>query len=98
MSMTTLKSATFIRDIKGWTGTAKLYRVSPPMPLEKGGTADHVIVSATVAPYTGAETYIFPATADGQVIGWGELDGSYRGSLNHELALGLAGYEIAGSA
>ena len=40
------------------------------------------------------ETYIFPADEDGNVLDWGELEGSYRGGMDHEEALHNAGYEI----
>ncbi len=41
------------------------------------------------------ETFIFPATADGKAISWGELPGSYKGGLDHAQALRGLGYEIA---
>lgn len=83
------KTARFVKDIIGWTGNAKLYRVDPPID-----DSPHVIVSATVAPFSGPETYIFAASGEGRVISWGELTGSYRGGLDHAVALAGAGYEI----
>jgi hypothetical protein len=93
-------TAKFIRDLDGFTGKVKLYDVNPPVEYHKAGEYDKplytwfVVVSAVIAPYTGAETYIFPADAEGQVIDWGELNGSYRGGLSHETALKNAGYEV----
>ena len=70
-------------------GNASLYRLTPPLQKHK-----YVIVSAVVAPYSGAETYIFPANKQGEVTDWGELEGSFRGSLDHLTALENAGYDI----
>lgn len=36
----------------------------------------------TNALYSGPETYLFPADADGRVIDWNEIEGSYRGALS----------------
>jgi hypothetical protein len=81
-------------------GDASLYRVDPPMTYgdlcdeEDKGTTEFVIVSAVNVPFSGPETYIFPADSDGEVVDWLELDGSYRGGLDHEAALRGAGYEV----
>ncbi len=57
-----------------------------PLPL-------YVIVSA--AEVLGEpETYIFEADPLGNVIEWIELEGSYKGGLDHEQALRRAGYMI----
>jgi hypothetical protein len=94
------KTARFIRDV-GWKGDARLYRVDPPMLTHSWGDEDaspteheHVIVSAVVAMYSGPETYIFPATAEGEAVDMLEMDGSFRGALDHEQALRNAGYEV----
>ncbi len=84
-------TATLVRaHLSGFYGDASLYRLDPPLE----GSA-LVAVSATVAPYTGPETYIFPANSDGSVTDWGELPGSTRGTLSHVEALHGAGYEVA---
>lgn len=84
-------------------GVARVYRCDPPMPWRKYGvgedrTAEYVIVSAVPHVLVGdPETYIFPASIgpDGvDVDDWGELDGSYRGGMDHEEALRGAGYEV----
>ena len=54
---------------------------------------DFILVSGVFA-YSGPETYIFPANKEGNVIGWGEMDGSFRGSIDHEEALTNAGYKV----
>ena len=94
--------ATLIRDqLPNFTGDARLYRVEPPISLDNewdedasDETSEYVVVSAVVAMFSGPETYIFPADADGRVTDWGELRGSFRGALDHEAALLRAGYEI----
>lgn len=89
------KTATFVRKLDHGTGEMRLYKLDPPMEDEYvDGPIEHVVVSATIAMFTGAETYIFPADAEGEITDWGELDGSYRGGLDHEAALSGAGYEV----
>lgn len=83
------KTATLVKKLNGFHGEARLYRLSEPLDGN-----EHVAVSAVVVPYSGPETYIFPADSDGKVASWGELDGSFRGSLDHEEALHGAGYEV----
>lgn len=84
-------TAMFVKKLEGFTGDARLYKVSPPLE----GNA-YVVVSATVAAFSGAETYIFPGNEKGEVVEWGELEGSFRGALDHEKALANAGYMIGG--
>ena len=70
----------------------KIYELDPP---HEG--AKVVVVSANNVMFSGPETYIFPAEKRGDVYeisDWGELDGSYRGGLDHAEALRLAGYEV----
>lgn len=84
-----MKTATFVKNLKGFTGYASLYKLSEPLMDN-----EYVVVSATHAMHTGAETFIFPADSEGKVTDWGELEGSYRGGLSHEEALEGAGYSI----
>lgn len=86
---TTTATATHIRTLSGFRGDARLYKLSEPLD-----GASFVIVSAVVA-YSGPETYIFPATEEGEISDYGEMDGSFRGGLDHEMALSMAGYEVA---
>lgn len=94
-------TAELVRSLEGWRGNARLYRVSPPMKYgydygdgdDRRGETEYVIVSAVVAMFSGPETYIFPAREDGSAIDMLELDGSYRGGLDHEAALRRAGYD-----
>lgn len=78
--------ATFVRNIEGWKGDARLYKLSKPYHTYDGDDVDHIIVSAVIA-YSGPETYVFPATADGEAVDMLELPGSFDGSLDHEEAL-----------
>ena len=90
--------ATFVRTLdEDFTGDARLYRLEPPITYPEWGereTAEYVIVSAVNAFYTGPETYIFAADENGNVLDWGELDGSFRGSCDHNAALSRAGYGV----
>lgn len=96
------KTATLITSgLPDFTGDAALYKCDPPMEYERlvdgeytKDMAEYVVVSATTALFTGPETYIFPADANGNVINWLELDGSFRGALDHNEALQNAGYEV----
>lgn len=83
--------ATLIKDnLPKFNVSAALYKLAPPLDGN-----EFVIVSAAEVPYTGPETYIFPASEDGQITDWRELDGSFRGGLDHAEALAGAGYQIA---
>lgn len=86
----TVKTATFLGNVNPDAyGDQKLYRTEPPL---EGN--EHVVVSAVNAFGMGEETYIFPADSEGAVTNWLELDGSFRGSADHERALRNAGYEV----
>lgn len=90
-----LGKAEFIRNVGDWRGDARLYRVDPPVSWGYDGESetDHVIVSGIDNEW-GIETYIFAADSTGEVLGWGELDGSFRGAIDHEQALNGAGYSV----
>ena len=98
-----IKTATFVRDVtkqNGARGEQRLYLVTPPMVDTSWGDTEvteysHVIVSAVDVLFSGPETYIFPANADGSIAAWGELHGSFQGALNHDQALTNAGYALA---
>ena len=92
-------TATYIKQIPGATGDMRLYRVEPPMKGEDRGDGpvpifEQVAVSAAVVPFSGPETYIFGCDSEGENIDFMELDGSFRGGLDHAQALRNAGYEI----
>lgn len=91
-----MKTATLVCKLSGFRGDARLYSLSEPMKDDNDVEVDHVIVSAVVAFGGEPETYIFPSNAEGKVLSWLEMDGSFRGELNHAKALLDAGYTIAG--
>lgn len=95
-----LGTATLIKDrLPGSNGHAALYRLSEPLIPESMDenvidVYEYVVVSAVNVPYSGPETYIFAADSDGNIIDFAELPGSFRGALDHRLALRSAGYNV----
>lgn len=100
-----MDTAIKIKDLTGFRGQASLYKLSRPIPAqytfddEKEGTklvetTEYVVVSAAVFPYSGPETSIFPSNEEGVITSWGELNGSYRGGLDHYKALIRAGFFV----
>jgi hypothetical protein len=82
-------TATKIKRLKGFNGEAALYKLDPPLKKCR-----QVVVSAAVVPFSGVETFIFPADKDGEISSWSELPGSTKGTSSHEVALRNAGYEV----
>lgn len=78
-----------------WTGEAVLWRLSEEIATDEGIATKYVVSSATVAMFSGPETYIFPADEHGNVLNWLDLDGSYKGGLDHEEAIRRAGWQVA---
>ena len=93
-----MKTATFIKQLDGFNGDARLFKLNPPINEsywdEVPKSHEYVIVSAVRAMFSGPETYIFPANENGEVTSFGELPGSFRGGLDHEEALNNAGYDV----
>lgn len=97
------RTATMIRELKSFRGHAVLFKLEPPYvgvavykaSTEQPKTISHVVVSCVVAFGFGGcpETYIFPANSEGEVLDWGELEGSFRGEFDMERALKGLGYE-----
>lgn len=86
--MTTKTAKKIKKDIPGMKGEAALYQLSTPHSGH-----EFVVVSA-VSVFGEPETYIFPADESGEVLGWAQLEGSFRGDLDHAQALENAGYEL----
>jgi hypothetical protein len=85
-----------LATLSGWNGEARVYELDPPMDDDPESWR-YVIVSAVDAMFSGPETYIFPAEKTGDVFTTAdmcELDGSFKGALDHEQALSNAGYEV----
>ncbi len=94
-----MKTAIEIGRHKDWTGDARIYRLSSPIKYydwraEKEKQSSYVVVSATIAPYSGPETFIFACNKKGEVKNFSELNGSFRGDLCHASALEGAGFKI----
>ena len=90
-----MKTAKLIMNIKGWRGDARLYELSEPVEYGEGNKkTKFVVVSAAYVMFSGSETYIFPADKNGNVMDWGELEGSFRGGLDHVVALENAGFTV----
>lgn len=66
-----------------------IYQLDPPLDGH-----EHVVVSAATVALCGPETYIFGSDENGKIEDYGELNGSFRGGLNHAKALANAGYEV----
>lgn len=72
------------------------YQLSEPLTTGDGGTL-HVVVSAIPAAFDhgGPETFVFAADESGKITNFMDLEGSFRGDMDHDRALRGAGYEIA---
>ena len=96
-----MKTAKFIKKCDWGTGDVRLYELSEPVEYVEPWKYDDppvkltkfVAVSAAIA-YSGPETLIFPSDENGEVIDWGELDGSFQGGMDHAEALKRAGFEL----
>jgi hypothetical protein len=98
-----MKRATLIKeDLKRFTGLADLFRVSPPIASEEYNEYGkltkkkykYVIVSCTSVPFSGPETYIFPADKTGKILSWLELPGSKHGNFTIDAVLEDLGYTV----
>lgn len=96
-----MKTATFIKQMEGFRGDARFYKLSEPASVgwDAEKTTDYVIVSAVVVAGFfdgdgGPETYIFPADGEGRITSWSEMEGSFQGGLDHTRALAGLGYIV----
>ena len=89
-------NAKMIKDVSAdFAGTALLFELDPPLETEYSTTSyQFVIASAAVTMDSGPETFIFPATKDGEVVSWLELDGSQRGTLDPTGVIRNLGYTV----
>lgn len=81
-------------NLPNFNGHAALYKLNPPLKDYSEKEHEFVVVSSAEVPFSGPETYIFPANENGKVTSWGELECSERGVYDHATALGNAGYKI----
>jgi len=84
-------TAEFVRELDGWKGHVKLYKLSDPVEFRYRGdmeTTDHIAISGILAWDTGRpETFVFFCDEHGEVLSWLQAEGSLNGSIDHEEAL-----------
>jgi len=99
--------ATFVRSLPDFRGDMRLYRVEPAITFQTThlvsseqsrskptSTTEYVAVSAVDATDAGVQTYIFPASEEGEVLSWeAAADFGYAG-IYHAEALRRAGYTV----
>ena len=80
-----------VRQIDGNRGEQFLWKMTPPFEGH-----EYVITSGLESAIdTGRpETYIFAADETGEITAWNELEGSFRGPVDHAKALAGAGYTV----
>ncbi len=84
------KTAKLIKSGRSSVGAdQRLYKMDPP---HEG--YEYVVVSGVNAFGMGEETLIFGADAEGRIDTYADLTGSFRGSIDHEVALAIAGYKV----
>jgi len=80
----------FIRGVTsiplGAIGSKKLYKTN--------GSPEYVVISAKDLPVSGPETYIFESDLEGKITNFNEIQGSIKGTLNHDDAIANAGWEL----
>ena len=109
-----MPTATLVRSLTGHIRgqDVAVYELTPHMVTGPRWDGDdrperryrYVAVSKVDVPFSGPETYIFPASdlavldgkrsLDSVVASWNEL-GGYRGEFSHAEALEFAGYTLA---
>lgn len=87
-------------NLDGFAGEANLYKLDKTIVISDYDDTEtkfeYVIVSKVEIPFPvekvdfdieTKETYIFPASEDGDVINWTELPGSLKGDISHDYVL-----------
>ncbi len=88
------KTAKFIKDVSDrFQGDAALYKLSPPIKDEYNETEHEYVISSAVNGWV-YETYLFPSNENGEIVSWGELDGSEQGVCDVERPIHNLGYQI----
>lgn len=96
-----MKTATATNvSLATWQGQAAHYKLSEPLSGNEYVVVSAVDIATRFPGYDDPrsmqiETYIFAADETGEVLGWGELPGSMKGTLDHAEALREAGYEVS---
>ncbi|MHA2428329.1 MAG: hypothetical protein ACXADB_09925 [Candidatus Hermodarchaeia archaeon] len=82
----------------GWLAAGPgqaLYRLDGQVGYNADGHTDHVFISSIVAmDHGGPECFIFPADPSGNILNYGELPGSQRGTLDHAVVIAAAGWTL----
>lgn len=78
-----MSAVEIIKELDGFTGQACLVRKDDA----------YFVVSSTVAHYSGPETLIFPADANGKVTNWGDVGGG-RGVSRAEAIAELEALDV----
>lgn len=82
------KIAKHVCKLFSFRGSAALYRMSPPY------AGHEFVIASAVNDGLIHETYLFPATPDGEIADWGELGGSERNTTSHERVMSNIDYVI----
>jgi len=93
-----MRTATKLKDLNS---TQVLWELSEAVEFDYDYEADEyrretnfVVTSVPYNPaLVGPETYIFPADQEGEILNWGELDGSFKGGMDHSQAIERAGFK-----
>lgn len=82
-------TATYVKDLEGWRGEAKLYNISEGITYDEDKHTNYIVISAVERfEYLYIhETCIFPSDLDGNILDWGELPGSQKNTTDHDLVL-----------
>ena len=83
--------ATRIKTVEAASADQALYHCEPDLDGH-----EFVVVSASIVPFSGPETYIFPADSAGRITDYGELEGSQRNCMSHTTVLEDIGYTVIG--
>jgi len=92
-----MKTATWVKDLSGYTGMAALYKLSEPLASygEPENSYEYVVVSSINDAWA-IETYILGSDENGLIIDRPKLPGLVlvQGVYDHTVALNHAGYEV----
>jgi hypothetical protein len=86
--------AEFVQELDGWRGDVQLYKLSEPVESPSGEMTSHVAVSGIDNEW-GTETYIFACDEHRENVDFLEMEGSFRGSIDHEAAIMGAGWVLS---
>jgi hypothetical protein len=94
--------AKLVKDnLPGFSGHAALYKVAPPIKVRswddtKPEQSYRFVIVSTANVMGRYETFMFPATKEGKVASWTEMDGSQVDTTSHSKVISNAGYTLVG--